>query len=323
MASGTSWRARRHRATYWTCVVLAVVALVGGSVVAYLSYADTGGPAGAVRGYFAALKRADAPAAVAFGDIPAGSRALLTRAVLREQQHVAPMSDVRVIATSRAGNSAAVTVTYRLQFRTGTQQVSDQVQLQNRHGTWHLDAVAVATRLVLSQADDRGRILDTPVPSDQVLLFPGAVPVAFDTPYLQLSAATSVVQMDGNAETKLVVEPSAQGRAAALTALKTLFSTCLAGTPTADPLCPLATARGVPGTLRGVTVGQFAPDATVAVSDAPQGRIDVAGHVQVRGTYQELDFNDLAVRRSGTVSVLVSASAYATPPLRFTWQVRA
>ena len=56
MGSVGGGRRRRHRALYWTCAALAVIALVGGTVVALVSYAATGGPAGAVRGYFAALR---------------------------------------------------------------------------------------------------------------------------------------------------------------------------------------------------------------------------------------------------------------------------
>lgn len=322
MATFAGWRARRHRALYWTCVVVAVAALIGGGVVGYVSYADTGGPAGAVRGYFAALVRGDAPAALAFGDIPAGPRDYLTRAVLREQQRLAPMRDVHVTSTSRSGNNATVAVSYRLQFGAGTQQFSDEVGVQQRHGTWHLTTVAVSTSLQLAQAEDRARILDTTVPTEPVLLFPGAIPITFDTPYLQLSAATSSVQLDGSAATKLIVEVSPQGRSAVLAGLRTLFMPCLAGSPSADLRCPLPTSRGVPGSLHGAITGAFAPDATVAVSDVAAGRLDVTAHVKVRGSYQALDFSDLPVAHSGTVSVLLSASAYATTPLRLTWQVQ-
>ena len=320
MATFAGWRARRHRALYWTCVVVAAAALVSGGVVSYVSYADTGGPAGAVRGYFSALARGDAPAALAFGDIPAGPRDYLTRAVLREQQRFAPMRDVHVTSTSRAGDKATVAVSYRLQFGEGTQQFSDEVGVQQRHGTWHLSTVAVSTRLELGQAEDRARILATTVPTEPVLLFPGAIPITFDTPYLQLSAATSSVQLDGPVQTTLVVEVTPQGRTAVLAALRTLFTPCLAGSPSADPRCPLPTSRGVPGSLHGAITGAFAPDATVAVAGVAAGRLDVTGHVHVKGRYQELDFSDLPVAHTGTVSVLLSASTYATAPLRLTWQ---
>ena len=322
MSPAGGWRTRRHRALYWTCVGLAVVALVAGGIVAYVGYAATGGPAGAVRGYFAALQRGDAAAALGYGDIPAGPRDYLTKAVLREQQRIAPISDVHVTATSRSGNTATVSVSYRLQFAAGTAQFGDQVAVRQRRGGWRLEAVAATTRLGLSQAEDRARILGTPVPAAAVLLFPGALPVTFDTPYLQLAAGTSTVQLQSPVDTPLTVEASPQGRAAMLTALHTAFTPCVTAAPTADPRCPLPTARGVPDTLRGTVVGTFAPDAKVTVEPAATGRIDVSGHVQVRGSYQELDFNDLPVTRSGTVAVPVAATAYATPPLRLSWQVQ-
>ena len=61
-----------RRALYWSAVVLAVAVLAGGAVFAYLGYRSTAGPDGTVRGYFAALARADAPAALGFGRLPAG-----------------------------------------------------------------------------------------------------------------------------------------------------------------------------------------------------------------------------------------------------------
>lgn len=319
MSSVAPWRSRRHRALYWTCVALAVIALVAGGIVAYVSYAATGGPAGAVRGYYAALQRGDAPAALAYGDIPAGPRDYLTRAVLREQQHIAPMTDVHVTTTSRSGTHATVSVTYHLQFAAGTAQFGDQVDVRERHGSWRLVRVAAATRLGLTQAEDRARILGTQVPTDPVLLFPGALPITFDTPYLQLAPGTSSVQLQSPVDTPLTVEVSTPGRAAVLTALRTAFTPCVIGTASADPRCPLPTARSVPDSLRGTMVGAFAPDAKVTVDATSTGRIDVSGHVQVRGSYTELDFDDLPVSRSGTVSVPISATAYATPPLRLSW----
>ena len=322
MSSAGNWRTRRHRALYWSGVALAVIALVAGGIVAYVSYAETGGPAGAVRGYFAALERGDAPAALAYGDIPPGPRDYLTRAVRREQQRIAPMSDVHVTATSRSGRTATVSVTYRLQFAAGTAQFGDQVSVRERGASWHLVAVAASTRLGLGQAEDRARILGTPVPSDPALFFPGALPITFDTPYLQLAPGTSSVQLQAPVDSPLTVEVSAQGRAAMLTALRTAFTPCVTGTPAADPRCPLPSARGVPGSLRGTIVGSFAPDAKVTVDAGSTGRIDVSGHVQVRGSYSELDFDDLPVHRSGTVSVPIAATAYAASPLRLTWLVQ-
>lgn len=322
MGSVGGGRRRRHRALYWTCVGLAVIALVGGTVVALVSYAATGGPAGAVRGYFAALERSDAPAALGYGDIPAGPRDYLTRAVLREQQRIAPMSDVHVTSTSRSGANATVSVTYRLQFGTGVAQFGDQVSVRERHGSWRLANVAAVTQLGLSQAEDRARILGTPVPSGSVLLFPGALPITFDTSYLQLAAGTSSLQLQSPVDAPLTVEASPQGRAAVLTALRTAFAPCVTGGPTADPRCPLPDDRGVPDSLRGAVVGAFAPDAKITVESTPAGRIDVSGHVQVHGSYQDLDFNDLPVTHSGTVSVPIAASTYPTPPLRLAWQVQ-
>ena len=57
--AGTSG-VHRHRGLYWSAVLLALAALVGGSAFAYRAYEQTSGPDGAVKGYFAALSRSDA-----------------------------------------------------------------------------------------------------------------------------------------------------------------------------------------------------------------------------------------------------------------------
>lgn len=319
MAPLASWRARSHRGLYWTAVLLSVAALVTGGFVAVLAYAATGGPAGAVKGYFAALARGDAPAALGFGDLPAGPRNLLSTAVLREQHRIAPIRDVHVSSTDQAGHRASVTVTYALDFADGRQQVTDNVAVIERNGSWRLAAAAVSVQLVLNQAADRARILDTVVPTSPVLLFPGAIPIRFDTPYLQLSPATSAVQLDGSAEMTLMVTVTTAGRAAVQAALNTMLPPCLAGAPAADPRCPVPVPGGVPGSLHGTLVGTVDLSNAIVVADTAPGLIELSAMAKVSGSYQSLDFNDVAVTHRGTISVPLNASGYATPPLQLSW----
>src|SRR4051812_31040755 len=103
-----------RRALYWIAVLVALAGLVGGAAYAYVAYRATSGPDGAVKGYFAALARSDAPAALAFGDVPAGPHELLTSAVLAEQQRIAPLHHVQILDVSRSGGAASVRYSYQL-----------------------------------------------------------------------------------------------------------------------------------------------------------------------------------------------------------------
>jgi hypothetical protein len=107
-------------ATFWTAVLLSAAAVLGGSAYAICAHRADPGPQDAVTGYFAALTRGDAPAALAFGAVPRGPHEFLTSAVLAEQQRIAPMRDVRISGVSRTGSRAAVRFSYRLGFATGT-----------------------------------------------------------------------------------------------------------------------------------------------------------------------------------------------------------
>ncbi|MDT4944880.1 MAG: hypothetical protein QOH14_1613, partial [Pseudonocardiales bacterium] len=137
----------RRRGRYWFAVALSLVAVILGSTYAYVRYQETAGPDGAVKGYFAALARSNAPAALGFGDPPSGSTSLLTSTVLRDQQKIAPIRDFHVVSTDRHGSHATVDVRYRLEFGNGTQLISDQVAVVQRGGSWRLATTAVRTRL--------------------------------------------------------------------------------------------------------------------------------------------------------------------------------
>ncbi|MDP9094085.1 MAG: hypothetical protein M3N95_14435 [Actinomycetota bacterium] len=319
MGGSAAWRARRHRGLFWSAVALCLAALVAGSVVAYTAYVATSGPDGAVREYFAALQHGNAAAALGFGDVPAGDHALLTRDVLREQQKIAPIQAVRVAVASRASDRATVSVHYQLGFANGQQEITDTATVLRRGRSWRLAASAVAVQLHLLQASDRASIIGGPVPADPVLMFPGAIPIRFDSAYLQLSRATSSVPLTGPALTDVAVDITPQGRQAALTALAAALRPCLVGAPSADPRCPMPSQRAVPDSLHGTLVGGLGAGTSVTVGADASGVLDISATPRVRGSYQLLDFNNIAVTQSGTVSVPVRASAYAVAPLRVQW----
>jgi hypothetical protein len=309
---------RRYRGRFWAAVLLSVVAVVGGALVAYRGYAQAVGPQGVVRSYYAALARSDAPGALALGDLPAGTHTLLTSTVLREQQRIAPISGVQIVAVDQRGSTATVSVRYRLGFASGTRQETDSVALSRRGSTWRLANAAATTQLRVRQAADRAAIVGTAVPEGQTLLFPGAVPIAFDTPYLTLDPASASVRLASAAETDVNVRVADAARAAIRDAIAYDIAACVADGPKADPRCPQPSDRYVPGSLHGSTKG--APDRLTLTLDAdPHGVIDVAGSVQFSGTYQELDFDNIAVAKSGTLTLPLTATVPAAAPVVVRW----
>lgn len=310
----------RHRGAFWTGVVIGAALLVGGAGVAYVGYERTAGPAGAVKGYFAALQQSDAKTALAYGDLPAdGSRMLLTSAVLREQQRIAPINDVQASTLRQTGDTATVRITYDLDFATGRLAVSDSVTTVRRGGTWHLQRAAALTSLYLLQAGNRATVIGAPVPQGQLLLFPGAAPIRLDSPYLQVDSGTSIISLSSSADTSISVVVSDAGRAAARAALVSALHACVTLGPNSDPRCPLPT-RGVPGTLRATLPQNGANSVSIVVTSDHDGVLQLTGSIDLDGRYDALDFNNVAVTHRGAFSVSVNALAYAQNPIVLRWQ---
>lgn len=318
------WTAESRRGLYWMAVVLAVVALIGGATVAWVSYSATAGPDGAVKGYLAALARDDAAAALGFGDLPPGPHTLLTSTVLAEQQRIAPLRGVQIAGVAHSGDTATVTVNYRLDFAGGAQQVNDVFPVVRRNGSWRLKATAATTQLNLHQAFDRATIAGNSLPTGTVLLFPGAIPVRFDTPYLGLDAATSNIRMADGPTADLSVVVTDAGHQAADTAMAAALTTCLAKAGAADPRCPLPSLRAVPGTLQAAVPGDLrdalARHMTVIVAGDARGVLQVAGQLTLTGRYSALNFDDLPVAQTGSLTLPLLATAFAVVPLRIDWQ---
>lgn len=301
---------------YWAGVVVGVVALVGGSGLAVLGWAETGGPAGAVRAYFAALARGDAPAALALGDVPPGPHTLLTADVLKAQQRIAPLRRFAITATHRDGNRARVVVRYTLAYPGAPQTINGTVPVHRADGDWRLDRVAIPTSLELDRALHRATIVGAGIPDGDTLVFPGAVPITFDSPYLQLNAAEDSVGFGSRPGTRVYVEVSRAGRTAVTRAVEAALRGCLAGSAGAG--CPLPDERYVPGSIRGRTAGAL--DLAITVADGDSGILDARGSATVEASsYQRLTFSNRARRGAGRVKLALHARAYAVAPLRLAW----
>lgn len=309
----------RRRIWYWLAIVAALACFGGGLTIAYLGSAAPSGPAGTVRGYFAALQRGDAPEALAYGAVPHGPHLLLTSDVLAEQQRIAPIRGFSVTSTAQHGNRATVRVSYTVAFPGRPQRQQDDIRVRRSGDTWRLVRTAVATRLDLPAAALRATITRAGIPQGTVLMFPGAVPIRYDSPYLELAPATAVVSFGSKPHTTVVARVSATGRHRVVHALVRMLTTCLSAGPRQAVGCPAPAPRYVPGTVRGRLVGNIRDQLIILLAGNDDGRLDVSGRIQVRGHYRWLTFTNQARTRSGRFELDVQAYCYAVRPLRLAW----
>jgi hypothetical protein len=307
-----------RRGLYWLGVLLGVAALAGGAVIAALGIAATPGPDTIVRGYFQALADGDAHVALAYGTVPRGPHLLLTDDVLRDQQRIAPIRDVSVTSSRVRGERATVEVKYVLRFPHTDVPVSDRIQLHKTSGDWRLNRVAVATDLALAGGGQRLSVIGAQVPTGRMLLFPGALPIRTDTPYLQLDPFRDNITFDALSSTLVEVEVSDVGRDEMLSAVRARLRACLAGR--AAPSCPLPTERFVPGSVHGSLTGDLRAT-IVSLGNDPVGTIRFSGSAEVHGSWTRLNFRNRRVHGHGTVQVQLHAIAYATQPLDMHWVV--
>ena len=171
--------------------------VAGGGLTAYRGYTALSRSGWRGARLLRALARADAAGGAAYGDVPAGPRTLLTvdgparAAAARADQpgHRHPVATVRDHRRGRGALRAAVPDRRagRSPTRSGARARSD----------WRLDRVAVGTRLRIMPAADRAVLLGGAVPTDAVLLFPGALPIRLDTPSPPAGARSRCVDARG------------------------------------------------------------------------------------------------------------------------------
>jgi hypothetical protein len=304
---------------YWVALAVAVVAVVGGSVTAISDYLSTSSPAGVVAGYFSALASGDAPGALSFGAVPSGDRSFLTTPALRDELAVAQIRDVRVGSMTGSGGTRQAAVGYRLQYSWGSRQVADTVGLVKVGSRWKLADSAVSATVSLDNALQRASFAGTAVPRTVVDLFPGAIPLVFDTAILQLPAGVGVVRFDGSSTADMQAGVSDVGTRAIEAAMASAVTACLtAATPQA--LCPDPTVntRAVPASMHGTLI---ASTLTVAASVQPDsdGKISITGGFQVNGSYRSLNYDNQASTTTGTFEVTYLAHCFATTATSIVW----
>jgi hypothetical protein len=301
------------RAAYRTAFVACLIAVIGGSVLAWRSYPAPMSPQQVARAYFAALAHADAPAALGLGAVPPGPHEFLTGAVLREQDRIAPMRAIVIGDVVRSGDRARVGYRYALGFSGGEEIYSGTLHLVHTPSGWRLARAAVPTKLVLSDALERLTFAGTRFPSRRTLLFPGALPARFDNGYLRLDPATAAVAPTTGARMFVTVEPTALARARLLDALERTVDRCNRATQP-QSTCPQASRSIVPGSLRGQLVRPLAGGITFGVRGAA-GELTMTGSVTFAGRYDELGHDRVVRKHTGRLVLPVSGGAYPVAPL--------
>lgn len=308
---------RSRRALFGVAVVLSAALIAGGAVIAYRGYEQSDSPGAAVRGYFSALQAGDAPRALSWGTVPDGPHALLTSKVLETQQRIAPIVEFGIGKIDRSGSRAVVHAHYALNYAEGAVPVTAAIDVDRVGGNWRLRTSAIPVQLVLTAARNRATVAGGALPQTETLVFPGAVPITFDSPYLELDPGRDSIGFGSASQLDVAVQVSQQGRAAALATVGKQLAACLTTKP--EVTCPLPSDRYVPGSLEG-TVKQSSLDALAVTLDAsPDGVVEVEGTVTFTGSYRELSFANVAERGHGTAGLKVHARAYAVAPLTITW----
>jgi hypothetical protein len=318
----------RHRGLFWLAALVAVFALAGGAFIAINGYFNSAQPSAVVTAYFSALARGDAARALSYGPVPPGNTDYLTTDVLKDQLAAGAISHVQVLSVTRtgsAGNSAKVNVSYQLAGPGVGRVVTDTVPMIQKDHRWWLAGTAVATKVSLSRAQQRATFAGAAFPTGSVLLFPGALPISFDTPNLEVGSSHSTIGFTGGDNSDLGVEASAAGIGAARAAVGAALIACLAAAST-DVFCPVpgngsSSVRAVPASLHGTLAEKATDGLAVTVSPAPTGVLLIDGAVSVDGHYVSLAYaNTTSPVSSAKIGVTVTAQCYASKPTSVTWR---
>jgi len=312
---------RRHRLLFWVALVAALAVAGGGGAIALTAYEEEAAPERVVLDYLTAVAAGDAAAALAYGDLPEGEPDLLTAEVLAAQRAIAPISGITVDVTVAPGDLATAQVSYELGFATGPQTVEDTLRLTLEGRTWRLAEVAVPVTMRVTNGASRATAAGAQIPDGRHLLFPGALPIAFDTENLGLGAETRVVRFAQEGDLEEAAELSPAGTEAVAATLDAALGACLDGTAEAPTLCPLpADARAVPGSLLGTMAEPASGVVLIEASAGNDGLVRIKGEVTVTGEYQQLDFNNQQVPVTGDLAVDLTAICFATSPETIIWR---
>lgn len=312
---------RRSRRWYWAGVIGALALTASGAGAAVAGVTEAGRVESAVETYFDALADGRAADALALGDLPDGDRSYLTAAVLRVQNEVGRIADLRIGRVSRGGGQATVDITYRLGGTGDSPDLHDTVALHKKGLRWRLSATAARVSMTAPDAASRIALAGTALPDAPVLVFPGALPAQTNTQLLGVDRDLAIARFTASEPVTLRAVISETGRSKVAAALDAALAACLQEAND-DPSCPTAVdgVRFVPGSMSGtLTEPPSAAGALYGVTPDPSGRIVVSGTFRAQATWQELDFNNIAQDHSAEVTLRYTATVPADEPVQILW----
>ena len=303
------------RAMFVLAVAAVVAIAAGGELAVHGAIADRTGPDTVLRAYFAALQRGDATAALSYGTVPSGSRVLVGGAALRAQRRAAPIRSLDILSTRTTGDRATVQFGYVLDFPDGPSTIAADVSLHRSNGGWLLDDAAIPTRLAFTAAGQRASVGGMRLPTGRALVFPGALPLHFDSPYLSGTIGNGNVTFGAPASTDVQVALTTSGRRAMKARLTAALTRCLtAGGST----CPQPDERYLPDSVRGRARGPLR-HVTIALTGSQLGVITMQARTSARIRFRRLDFTDQLRTGQANVQLDLHAEAVATTPLEIRW----
>jgi hypothetical protein len=313
-------RARRLSPARLGVALVAVLALVGGIAFAVTALTKVTSARSTVADYFAALRRADAPAALSLGPRLTGDTRLLTSAVLREQRQLGPISGVNVGDAIENGSRATVAVSYRVGGVAPTTR-NETVALHRKGNGWELDRSSTLVSVHLRNAAHRTTLAGSAVPSTPVHVFPGVLPLRFDTTALQMDPKVPTVTLSADADFNIAVVLSAAGRRALAAQLDSAIAACLRRPP-APCVLPATAGRTVPGSLHGsVSAPPSAGPPQLVLSDTDaDGLVNATGTFKANAQWTALDFENQPEQKHGTLTVDYRAQLFVSQPGTIVWQ---
>ena len=216
-------------------------------------------------------------------------------------------------------------MTYRLTPAAGSGSPSSQqstVALHRSGRGWQLDSTAATVRVVATAAGHRATLAGAAIPAAAVDLFPGAVPVSYDTSLIRTAADPLYLTLGSTGDERVGARLSPAGVTVVEATIRRTFQSCLTRGAAAPLSCPLTPAGSqvVPGSLRGtLTRVSFTSAPSLQQSNA-DGLIETTGTFVVNGRYQSLDFDNISSSISGPVDVDFRAALYASEPGVLAWE---
>jgi hypothetical protein len=209
--------------------IVVVAALVGGGLALFGGddSSSAASPGDVVTTYLNDLAKGDAAGALALGPKPANT-ALLTDAVLKKQQAIAKISNVKVVksdtGTYEGKQQAVVQVTYDF----GPQHADVNFGLVKVSGKWQMHAT------VISFEPSGGSVPGLTIfgvdvsKSQKVYVFPGPLEYSSANPNIKVTVGGKEFATDPEdlAYSDLQADLSDTGKAAALTAVKSALAAC-------------------------------------------------------------------------------------------------